>query len=119
MSAYVKTLKTADTNGYVLPLPVGGCSRLVLGSESGDHWIEPVTGQTSDPATPTNALITSTAGVRLKSSALLCSAAPQELAAWIVGNYVLKSSALHSSAAPAVTVGYEDGPADIEILSAA
>ena len=63
MSAYVKTLKTADGAGYVLPLPATGCSRLALGSESGDHWIEPMIGQTSDPATPTNALITSTAGV--------------------------------------------------------
>ena len=80
MSDYVKTLKTADTNGYVLPLPVGGCSRLVLGSESGDHWIEPVTGQTSDPATPTNALITSTAGVsNAKSTIHLIAGTSREL----------------------------------------
>lgn len=63
MSAYVKTMKTADTTGYVLPLPAGGCSRLALGSESGDHWIEPMIGQTSTPADPTNALIASVAGV--------------------------------------------------------
>lgn len=63
MSAYLKTLKTADTTGYVLALPTGGCSRLSIGSESGEHWIEPMIGQTSTPADPTNALICGTAGV--------------------------------------------------------
>lgn len=63
MSVYVKTLKTADNTGYVLPLPAGGCSHLALGAESGECWVEPMLNQTSDPATPTNALITSVAGV--------------------------------------------------------
>lgn len=63
MSVYVKTIKTADTNGYVLPLPEGGCSRLALGAESGECWIEPLLNQTETPATPTNALIASVAGV--------------------------------------------------------
>lgn len=63
MSVYVKTLKTADNTGYVLALPEGGCSRLAIGAESGECWIEPMLNQTDTPATPTNALITSVAGV--------------------------------------------------------
>lgn len=63
MSFYAKTLLTANGTGYVMPLPAGGCSRLALGCESGECWVEPLVDQTSDPATPTNALITSVAGV--------------------------------------------------------
>ena len=63
MSFYSRTLKTADTTGYVMELPTGGCSRLAIGAESGECWVELLVNQTSAPATPTNALITSTAGV--------------------------------------------------------
>ena len=63
MAFYRKTLITADTSGYVLPLPEGGCSRLTFGAESGTCWVEPLVNQTSTPATPTNALVASSAGV--------------------------------------------------------
>lgn len=63
MSFYCKTLITADTSGYVLPLPTGGCSRLAIGAESGTCWVEPMVDQTDTPATPTNALVASSAGV--------------------------------------------------------
>lgn len=63
MSFYARTLLTANGTGYVMPLPTGGCSRLALGCESGECWLEPLVDQTSTPATPTNALITSVAGV--------------------------------------------------------
>jgi len=80
MAFYVKSLKTADTTGYVLSLPSGGCSRLAFGSESGDHWLEPLVGLTADPATPTNALITSTAGVsNAKSTIHLVAGTTREL----------------------------------------
>lgn len=60
---YAKTLKTADNTGYVLPLPAGGCSRLAVGADSGECWIEFLVNQPTAPETPTNALITSVAGV--------------------------------------------------------
>ena len=63
MSFYARTTKTADNTGYVQALPEGGCSRLAIGAESGECWVELLTNQTSTPATPTNALITSVAGV--------------------------------------------------------
>ena len=63
MSFYAKTLKTADGTGYTMELPAGGCSRLAIGAESGECWVELLTNQTSAPSTPTNALITSAAGV--------------------------------------------------------
>ncbi len=60
---YAKTLKTADNTGYVLPLPAGGCSRLAIGADSGECWIEFLVNQPTAPETPTNTLITSVAGV--------------------------------------------------------
>ena len=63
MSFYCKTLITSDTSGYVLELPADGCSRLAFGAESGTCWVESLVNQSAAPATPTNALVASSAGV--------------------------------------------------------
>ena len=107
MSVYVKTIKTADTNGYVLPLPEWrGCSRLALGAESGECWIEPLLNQTETPATPTNALIASVAGVAGAKSTIKLTAAAR--VSWMPPPAVSidNATALHARPHLAVSAGF-------------
>ena len=75
MSVYVKTIKTADTNGYVLPLPRAAARAWRSAPSPAKCWIEPLLNQTETPATPTNALIASVAGVASAKSTIKLTAA--------------------------------------------
>jgi len=61
MPSVTKTLKTADTTGYVVALGAE-CSIVSVGCRTGSLWAQPFLKSTTDPATPTSAAVPAAAG---------------------------------------------------------